>query len=67
MNKNEGVVDRALRIIVGLGLLSLTVMGPKTGWGLVGLLPLITGLTGYCPTYRVFGFSTCPTRKAEAG
>jgi hypothetical protein len=60
MNRNEGTLDRALRIIIGLGLLSLTVFGPKTGWGLIGLVPLLTGLTGHCPAYRLFGVSTCP-------
>ena len=60
MTKNEAGWDRAVRVLLGLGLLSLTVVGPKTPWGFVGLLPLLTGLAGFCPLYRVFGFSTCP-------
>lgn len=48
--------------MVGLGLLSLTVVGPKTLWGLVGLVPLLTGLLGSCPLYTVVGFSTCPIK-----
>ena len=60
MSKNEGSVDRALRIVVGLGVLSLTVLGPKTLFALVGLVPLLTGLVGICPLYDVVGFRTCP-------
>ncbi len=56
---NEGAVDRALRVVVGLGVLSLTVVGPKTGWGLLGLIPLVTAAIGSCPLYRLFGISTC--------
>lgn len=60
--KNEGVLDRVIRVVVGLALLSLLVVGPKTLWGLVGLVPLITGLVGFCPIYKVFGLSTCPLK-----
>lgn len=60
MKKNEGKVDRILRIVVGLGLLSLVFVGPQTVWGLVGLVPLFTGAFGFCPLYKVFGFNTCP-------
>lgn len=63
---NEGTADRAIRVIVGLVLLSLVFVGPKTLWGLVGLLPLVTGATGFCPAYRLFGLRTCPMRTASA-
>ncbi len=56
---NEGTVDRAIRVIVGLALLSLTVVGPHSLWGLVGLVPLATGIVGFCPLYRLVGLSTC--------
>lgn len=56
---NVGNVDRALRIIVGLVLLSLVFVGPKTMWGLIGIIPIITGLTRRCPAYSPFGISTC--------
>ena len=59
MKKNVGSLDRGLRILVGLGLLSLVFIGPKTIWGLVGLLPLLTGLIGWCPPYHLLGISTC--------
>lgn len=59
---NEGTADRILRTVAGIGLLSLTVLGPKTGWGLVGLVPLVTGLAGTCPLYSLFGLNTCPMK-----
>jgi hypothetical protein len=62
--RNEGNLDRAVRVIVGLGLLSLTVVGPQTLWGLIGIVPLVTGLVGSCPAYSLLGISTCPVRKA---
>jgi hypothetical protein len=66
MVRNEGTIDRAIRIIAGLGLLSLTVVGPQTMWGLVGLVPLITGLVGFCPAYKLIGLNTCPMDARKA-
>ena len=63
MVKNEGSTDRIIRVIIGLALLSLTVIGPQSPWGLIGLIPLITGLVGFCPLYKLFGLNTCPIRK----
>ncbi|MGE3974689.1 MAG: DUF2892 domain-containing protein [Bdellovibrionales bacterium] len=62
MKTNEGHLDRILRIMVGLGVLSLYFIGPQTSWGLVGLVPLLTGVIGVCPLYRVIGFNTCPMK-----
>ncbi len=59
MTKNVGSIDRWIRIAVGLGLLSLVFVGPQTLWGLVGLVPLVTGLARFCPAYRVAGLDTC--------
>jgi Inner membrane protein YgaP-like, transmembrane domain len=59
MTRNEGMVDRVLRIVLGLALLSLIFVGPKTWLGLIGLVPLATGLVGFCPLYRVVGVRTC--------
>ena len=58
--RNEHKIERALRIALGLALLSLTFMGPQSWWGLIGLVPLATGLVGSCPLYSLVGFSTCP-------
>jgi hypothetical protein len=64
MASNIGIWDRTLRIAVGLTLLSLVFVGPKTLWGLVGLLPLITGLARFCPAYRIAGVNTCDSRES---
>jgi hypothetical protein len=63
---NESALDRTLRVLLGIGLLSLTIVGPHTLWGLVGAVPLLTGLFGFCPIYRVFGYSTCPMPRKPA-
>ena len=62
---NEGTLDRAIRIIAGLAILSLTVVGPHTLWGLVGAVPLLTGIFGFCPLYRVLGIRTCAAPAAQ--
>ena len=62
---NEHPVERTLRVLIGLGVLSLVFVGPKTPWGYLGLLPVITGLSGVCPLYSVFGFSTCRVSSAR--
>ncbi|MBW2457950.1 MAG: DUF2892 domain-containing protein [Deltaproteobacteria bacterium] len=62
MKRNEGSLDRGFRVLVGLGLLSLVFVGPQTLWGLVGVVPLLTGLLGSCPLYTLFGLSTCSLR-----
>ena len=62
MPRNEGTIDRALRVILGLVLISLVFVGPQTMWGWVGVVPLLTGLVGFCPLYRLVGINTCPMR-----
>lgn len=61
--RNEGNLDRLLRIVVGLVLLALVFVGPKTALGWIGIVPLLTGLVGFCPAYRIFGLNTCPVRR----
>ena len=65
MSKNVGIVDRVIRIVIGLALIAYAIpLGfPLTGWnwlGWVGVVPLITGMFGMCPAYRLVGLSTCP-------
>jgi hypothetical protein len=60
---NVGGIDRVLRIVVGLGLLALVFVGPKTPWGLIGIVPLMTGSLRMCPLYSLIGVNTCPMRK----
>ena len=55
---NVGSIDRILRIVLGLGLLSLVFVGPQTPLGWIGLVPLFTGLMSTCPVYSVFGWSS---------
>lgn len=58
MFTNESAFDRGLRIVLGLVLLSLVFVGPRSLWGLVGLVPLLTGAVGFCPLYRLLGIKT---------
>ncbi len=60
---NVGSADRIVRIVLGLGLVSLAFVGPQSNWGFVGLIPLATAALGSCPLYSLLGMSTCPTGK----
>ena len=59
LKTNEGTIDRALRVLVGLALIAIVFVGPQTPWGWVGLVPLLTGLVGNCPVYSLLGIRTC--------
>ena len=63
MPTNEGAVDRIMRVVVGLAIVSLVFIGPQTPWGWLGLVPLLTGLVGFCPAYALFGVSTCRAKQ----
>lgn len=63
MKTNEGTIDRALRVIAGLVLIGLAATGTVGVWGWIGVVPLLTGLFGFCPAYAIFGMSTCPMKK----
>ncbi|HRD47146.1 MAG TPA: DUF2892 domain-containing protein [Caulobacter sp.] len=58
MKMNEGGLDRLLRVILGILVLSLVFVGPKTPWAWIGLVPLVTGLVGFCPLYAIFRLNT---------
>lgn len=62
---NEGTADRAVRAIVGLGVISLVFVGPQTPWGWLGLIPLGTALMGWCPLYSLLGINTCGVKPAK--
>ena len=66
MKVNEHIIERVVRVIVGLGLLAIAFVGPQTPWGYIGVVPLLTGLIGICPLYTILGISTCPIKKADA-
>ncbi len=63
MNSNSGGIDRILRIVVGLVLVGLTLAGTLPVWGWIGIVPLATGLLGWCPLYAMLGINTCPMKK----
>lgn len=65
--KNEGSIDRTIRVLVGLAGVSLVFIGPKTLLGLFGFIPLVTGLAGNCPLYSLFGVTTCAKKPAAQG
>ena len=58
MMLNEGTIDRAFRVALGLALLALVFVGPRTWLGWFGIVPLATGLVGFCPLYRLVGIRT---------
>jgi len=60
--RNEHVLDRILRVTLGIGLTALAVTGPQVLWGWLGLIPLVTGLVGSCPIYSALGIGTCKVR-----
>jgi hypothetical protein len=62
MKKNVGGIDRILRIAIGLVLIALAATGTVGVWGYIGLVPLATGLIGWCPPYAIFGWNTCSTK-----
>lgn len=59
MERNVGSVDKILRIVVGVGLIALVFVGPKTPWGWIGIVPLLTAAMSWCPLYTVIGVRTC--------
>ncbi len=67
MIRNENSIDRVIRAVLGVGILALLFVGPKTMWGLLGLIPLATAIVGVCPVYRLFGISTEHKDKPTGG
>ncbi|WP_374283649.1 DUF2892 domain-containing protein [Novosphingobium sp.] len=62
MARNEGTIDRALRVIAGIVLIVMALRGMYTPWTWIGVVPLLTGLVGMCPLYSVLGINTCKVR-----
>jgi hypothetical protein len=59
MKQNVHNIERVVRVIVGLAIISLVFIGPQSAWGWVGAIPLATGIIGWCPPYALLGISTC--------
>ena len=66
MKQNIGMVERVVRVVVGMGILSLAFVGPASPWGYVGLAPMVTGLVGWCPPYTLLGIDTRSSREKAA-
>lgn len=66
MKSNVGGIDKWLRIAVGLVVIALGLFGPIGWWGLLGLVPLATGMLGSCPVYSMLGVNTCPLNRRSA-
>jgi len=66
MVQNVGSIDKVIRVVVGLGLLSLLflVEGNARWWGLIGIAPILTVVMGWCPAYSLLGLSTHSTKKS---
>jgi hypothetical protein len=58
-SKNVGAADRTVRIVIGLVLIALVFVGPRTPWGWIGIVPLLTAFFSFCPLYRLLGINTC--------
>jgi hypothetical protein len=56
--RNESTIDRVMRTGLGAALIAMVFIGPQTAWGWLGLVPLLTGLVGFCPLYRLIGISS---------
>lgn len=65
MKSNMGGIDRILRVVVGGVLMALAATNVVGWWGWLGVVPLFTGLVGFCPIYPLLGFSTCPLKKGK--
>ncbi len=63
MKRNVGGIDRIGRIALGVIVTSLAFVGPQSPWAYLGLVPLITGLAGFCPLYTVLNLSSCKACK----
>ncbi len=59
MKKNIGSTERAVRVLAGLGIISMAIVGPHSPWAYLGIIPVATGLIGWCPPYALLGISTC--------
>lgn len=63
LQKNVGMADRIIRIVLGLGLISQVFVGIHNPWFWLGVVPLFTGVVGFCPAYLPFGIRTCPLHR----
>ena len=62
MKQNIHNIERVVRVVAGLGLIALAATGTVGAWGWIGIVPLATGLIGWCPAYTLLGLNTCPMK-----
>jgi hypothetical protein len=65
MKANVGGLDKWARILIGSVLVGLALTGAIGLWGWIGLVPMLTGIFGYCPAYSIFGWSSCPLKTEQ--
>ncbi len=63
MQKNIHPYERVARVLIGMVLVTMAFVGPQNPWFLLGAVPMLTGLLGWCPPYQMLGISTCPMKK----
>ena len=64
MKANVGGIDRILRIVLGAALILWAILGGPV-WAWIGVVPLATGLVGWCPPYALFGWNTCSVKQSQ--
>lgn len=64
MKTNVGGIDKILRIVVGIALVAWAILGGPV-WAWIGVLPIITGVMGWCPAYTLIGLNTCPLKRKD--
>jgi hypothetical protein len=62
MKQNVGSIDKILRIVVGIALIAATALHALPVWGYIGIVPLVTGIAGFCPAYALLGVNTCKAK-----
>jgi hypothetical protein len=62
MTKNIHPIERVIRVVVGVVLTSMAFIGPANPWFLIGIVPVLTGVIGWCPPYQILGINTCKTK-----
>ncbi len=65
MKCNVGTIERVIRIVLGAGLIAIVFVGPQTPWGWIGIIPLVTGLIGFCPAWLGLGVNTCEVKEKD--
>lgn len=66
MKRNVGMIERVIRIVLGVALIAIVFVGPQTPWGWIGIIPLVTGFIGFCPAWFGLGVNTCSVKEKEA-